>query len=269
TRQDGWVPAITVRRPTFDLGDLPHRWVGGSALGTWFGDAAHVFIPLGERFFIDAVKRFRDGLDDDLRREVASFMGQEAVHARVHQAVWDNRRAHGVPIDRYAAFVERFQRTLDPLVGPELQLAATAALEHYTAVFGQAFLEEDLDEVVGREMAALLRWHGAEEIEHRSVAFDVLDVVDPRLATRLAGLALGTALLLVVPGIGVAMFALADLRAGRLRRPRLPDPRLVGMSARLLRQVAADLARYAAPGFRPGDEPVPAAYERWLGAQAA
>ena len=53
---------ITVRRPTFDLADLPRRWVGGSALGTWFGNAGHVFIPLGEQFFIDAVRPFRERL---------------------------------------------------------------------------------------------------------------------------------------------------------------------------------------------------------------
>ena len=39
--------SITVRRPEFSLADLPHRWVGGSRLGTWFGNAGHVFIPLG------------------------------------------------------------------------------------------------------------------------------------------------------------------------------------------------------------------------------
>ena len=261
---------ITVRRPTFDLGDLPPRWVGGSALGTWFGNAGHVFIPIGERFFVDAVKRFRSEIDDDqLRRDVAGFIGQESVHSRVHESVWARLREHGVPVDRYAAFVERFQQLLDPLVGPELQLATTAALEHYTAAFGEAFLAEDLDRVVGAEMAALLRWHGAEEIEHRSVAFDVLAGVDAGLAVRLAGLALGTALLLVVPGVGVSMFALDDLRHGRVRLPRRPDSALVGMSARFLAGVAREVGRYVAPGFHPAARPAPATYDDWLVAGAA
>lgn len=259
--------AITVRRPSFDLAALPHRWVGGSRLATWFGDAAHVFIPLGEQFFIDAVREFRDRVDDDdLRREVSAFIGQEAVHSRVHEAVWDQRRAHGVPVDAYAEAIRRFQAVVDPLVPAELKLATTAALEHYTAAFGRAFLEEDLDPVVGAQMAALLRWHGAEEIEHRSVAFDVLALVDDRLALRLAGLALGTALLTAVPAGGVALFAAAELGRGRLPLPRRPDPALLGLASRLLADITRDVARYVTPGFRPGDDPAPAAYEEWIAA---
>ena len=260
---------ITVRRPSFDLTALPHRWVGGSRLATWFGDAAHVFIPLGEQFFIDAVRAFRDRVDDDeLRRELSSFIGQEAVHSRVHEAVWEQRRQHGVPVDAYAAAIRRFQTALDPLVPAELKLAPTAALEHYTAAFGRAFLEEDLAPVVGAEMAALLRWHGAEEIEHRSVAFDVLDVVDDGLPLRLAGLALGTALLTAVPAGGVVLFAAAELRGGRLGLPRRPDPALIGLASRLLVDITREVARYVTPGFRPGDDEPPAAYHDWVAATA-
>ena len=261
---------ITVRRPTFDLADLPRRWVGDSHLGTWFGDAAHVFIPLGEQFFIDAVKVFRDRIEDpELRREVSAFIGQEAVHSRVHEAVWDQRRDLGVPVDRYAGLIRRFQDAVGSLVPAELELATTAALEHYTAAFGRAFLVEDLERVVGPEMAALLRWHGAEEIEHRSVVFDVLALVDDRLPLRIAGLAVGTALISTVPAVGVALFAAEDLRRGRLRPPRLPDPKLLGMTARFLAGIGREVVRYTAPGFRPGDAPPPAQYDDWLAGQTA
>lgn len=257
--------AITVRRPTFELADLPRRWVGGSRLATWFGDAAHVFIPLGEHFFIDAVRTFRDRVEDeDLRRELAAFIGQEAVHARIHQAVWAQRRKAGVPVDSYAALIGRFQSLVDPLVPDDLKLATTAALEHYTAAFGRAFLTEDIAPLVGAEMAALLRWHGAEEIEHRSVAFDVLALVDDGLALRLAGLALGTALLTTVPAVGVALFAADEARRGRFLLPRRPDPRLLGLGVRLLGDISRDVARYVAPGFRPGDDGPPGAYDDWL-----
>jgi predicted metal-dependent hydrolase len=257
--------AITVRRPSFDLTDLPHRWVGGSRLATWFGDAAHVFIPLGEQFFIDAVREFRDRVEDeDLRRELSAFIGQEAIHSRVHEAVWSQRREHGVPVDAYAEVIRRFQALLDPIVPAELKLATTAALEHYTAAFGRAFLVEDIAPVVGEEMAALLRWHGAEEIEHRSVAFDVLALVDAGLSLRLAGLALGSALITTVPAVGVALFAAEEVRRGRFPAPRRPDPVLVGLTGRLLGDIGRELVRYVVPGFRPGDDEPPSAYEDWL-----
>lgn len=256
---------ITVRRPSFDIADLPRRWVGGSRLATWYGDAAHVFIPLGEQFFIDAVREFRDRVDDeDLRAELSAFIGQEAVHSRVHEAVWSQRRDHGVPVDAYAELIRRFRAVVDPFVPAELKLATTAALEHYTAAFGRSFLLEDIAPLVGTEMAALLRWHGAEEIEHRSVAFDVLAVVDGGLGLRLAGLALGTAMLTTVPAVGVALFAADEVRRGRIATPRRPDPALLGLAGRLLGEIGREVVRYVSPGFRPGDDEPPAAYDEWL-----
>lgn len=267
----GTVAAITVRRPSFDLADLPRRWVGGSAIGTWYGNAGHVFIPLGEQFFIDAVRPYREAVgSDELRREVASFIGQEAVHARVHRGVWDELRAQGVPVDTYAGAIERLRGALEPLVPGRLRLATTAALEHYTAAFGRAFLEEDLEDVLPSEMARLLAWHGAEELEHRSVVFDVLAEVDGGFPIRIAGLAVGTGLLLVVPAAGVVLFAAADVAGGRARpRLRMPNPRLLGMAARFAGRLGQEVVRYASPAFHPGGDPLPDAYEGWVRRQAA
>lgn len=213
---------------------------------------------------IDAVRAFRDQVDDPtLRREVAAFIGQEAVHARVHEAVWAQRRAGGVPMDRYAALVRGFRDAVDPHVPPTLKLATTAALEHYTAVFGRAFLEEDLDGVVGPEMGALLRWHGAEEIEHRSVAFDVLDVVDDRLRLRLAGLVVASTLITVVPAAGVVLFAADELRRRPSWVPRRRNRALLSMAARFTIGLTVQVVRYAAPGFRPADDDLPPRYEAW------
>jgi predicted metal-dependent hydrolase len=44
-------------------------------------------------------------------------------------------------------------------------------------------------------MQKLLAWHAAEEIEHKAVAFDVLQHVDDSYALRIAGLAYATVML--------------------------------------------------------------------------
>ena len=44
-------------------------------------------------------------------------------------------------------------------------------------------------------MQQLLAWHAAEEIEHKAVAFDVLQQIDPSYALRIAGLVYATVML--------------------------------------------------------------------------
>ena len=55
------------------------------------------------------------------------------------------------------------------------RLADVAALEHFTAVLGQWVLQNRGLDYAGTDpmMLDLLRWHGAEEVEHRSLVFDV------------------------------------------------------------------------------------------------
>jgi predicted metal-dependent hydrolase len=50
-------------------------------------------------------------------------------------------------------------------------------------------------EHVHPQMRQLLLWHAAEELEHKSVAFDVLQEVDDSYALRVAGMAMATIML--------------------------------------------------------------------------
>lgn len=231
-------------------------------MGTHFGNAGHVFVPLGEQFFVDAVKRFRPGIDEEARATVNAFVGQEVVHARAHQAAWDALRDHGVPVDAYVELIRR-ARGLEEHLPPALLLATTAALEHFTAVFGHHFLTEDLAVVVPDEMAELLAWHGYEELEHRAVAFDVLAGVDDSLVLRAAGMAMAVALLSLVPAVGVSLFAAAEVRRRPLQPWRWPNPRLLAMSARLLADLGLQIAAYLRPGFHPSDGPPAPVADRW------
>jgi predicted metal-dependent hydrolase len=56
---------------------------------------------------------------------------------------------------------------------PIASLAATMALEHYTAILAAEILQDPLTlKGADRESAAMWRWHAIEEIEHKGVAFD-------------------------------------------------------------------------------------------------
>jgi predicted metal-dependent hydrolase len=68
-------------------------------------------------------------------------------------------------------------------------------LEHYTAVLAENALSRDMLEAAHPALRDLLRWHAAEEIEHKSVAFDVLREVAPSYPLRVGGMVLATVLL--------------------------------------------------------------------------
>lgn len=267
---------ITVRHPTFDWSDLPRHWIAGSRVATAYGNAGHVFIPLGEEFFIDSVRHFRDAVDGPGQRvAVNAFIGQESVHQRAHEGLWDTLRERGVPVDRYATVIGAI-RSVEPRVPPTIRLSVTAALEHYTAAFGDAFLREHLDEAIPVEMARLLAWHGLEELEHRAVAFDVLQSVDDRYAIRLVGFAIATGMLTFVPLIGVAMNLAAELGqgdtpvAGGGRTTSIDHSsatvgrrELRSMTGRFLRRLGRHVADYLRPGFHPDDRPLPPEAATW------
>ena len=67
------------------------------------------------------------------------------------------------------------------------RLAIIAAIEHITAFLGDWVLNaEGLDRAGPHPtMLDLLRWHGAEEVEHRSVAYDVMRYFDKRESRRI------------------------------------------------------------------------------------
>ena len=72
-----------------------------------------------------------------------------------------------------------------------MQLAVTAAAEHYTAVIAERMLTNEYLQSLGRgtEARALLNWHAFEELEHKSVAFDVYRAVGGDEGTRIAVMA--------------------------------------------------------------------------------
>ena len=56
------------------------------------------------------------------------------------------------------------------------QVSIIAAIEHYTAILGEWILDTPQHDALGTDpvMLDLLRWHGAEEVEHKAVAFDTM-----------------------------------------------------------------------------------------------
>lgn len=164
-----------VRDLRFQLDDVPKHWHGGRRSVTLFFDNLSVFFPPGERFFVASVKAFRSAATDPtLREQVDAFCAQEGHHSREHVRYNKLLASQGYPAEDMEARVEKRLRRVTRLVPPRRRLAVTCALEHFTSLMATLILE-DLRPLEGAhpQMAALWRWHAAEENEHKAVAFDL------------------------------------------------------------------------------------------------
>ena len=150
----------------------PRLWHGGRVEATAIYNALSTTFPMGEAFFVESVRAFRQGAPPKLAEEIKAFTTQEAIHSREHDAF--NRRAADAGYDltkleRQVAYRLSITKTKPPVVS----LAATMALEHFTAILAHELLADPRHlQGADQEAADLWRWHAVEEIEHKGVAYD-------------------------------------------------------------------------------------------------
>ncbi|HEV2596490.1 MAG TPA: metal-dependent hydrolase [Sphingomicrobium sp.] len=150
----------------------PRLWHGERVEATAIYNALSTTFPAGEAFFVESVRAFRKGAPPKLADEIMGFTTQEAIHSREHDAF--NKRAAqlGYDLGKLERRVEeRLAVTRDK--PPIVSLAATMALEHFTAILAHQLLADPRHlDGADKETADLWRWHAVEEIEHKGVAYD-------------------------------------------------------------------------------------------------
>jgi predicted metal-dependent hydrolase len=171
------MPNLLVRRLLVDLAaPFDRHWNGGDPLRTAIFNSLSMSFPLGEQFFIDSIRAGVGSLPASERErfacEVQGFIGQEATHRRIHGQFNAQLEAQG----HVNVFELRILQRLPMLksLGVRHLVAMTAATEHLTAIFCRYLLSTP-EALAGTEQRLLLmwHWHAAEELEHRSTAFDV------------------------------------------------------------------------------------------------
>lgn len=172
---------LVVRRLLIDLNTpFPGRWNGGDAFRSAFFSALSMSFPVGEQYFMDSVRAGLKTLPEAERErfatEVQGFVGQEATHRRVHGLFNGHldRLGYQNEIERRA--IKRLKDNAHRDV--RIHVAATAATEHFTAIFADWMLRHP-EALEGAEprLQTLWLWHSAEESEHRSTAYDVYQAI--------------------------------------------------------------------------------------------
>lgn len=171
---------IRARRFEVDYSvDLPSRhWAGDPFLTHWL-NAYTATIPDGENFIVQTIRKFMDQLESpEISRDALGLIGQEISHARGHNQFVDALRAQGFKLNTYLAFTRFISfKILQPIATPKQQLAFVVGIERVNELFAEITLSSGKLAGIEPHVRVLYEWHFAEEIEHKSVAFDVYQAV--------------------------------------------------------------------------------------------
>jgi predicted metal-dependent hydrolase len=269
---------LRVRKPKVDFSSTPKYWVLNDPQSTHALNILHFGIPAGERYFIDGVRLALPYITDRrLQADARAFMGQEAVHARIHERAADHLDLSSIPVIRGRVEAadrtrEALYRRVDALPEPLrrqatlIWLSGTMLGEHFTALFADIIFDSTkFDEsAFDPQMVQVLRWHAAEELEHRTVPYDIYQHLGGRYLTRVVP-AIPAFVLLPVELFGITSMLMMidrDIRrpvsiVGYVRAVR-------GRRTPNLLDVMAKLPAYLLPNYHPSPLGNDARARAWL-----
>lgn len=177
------------RKLTFDFSATPKYWVPDDAFTTHIYNSMHLLLPAVEHWFCRLANQTLPYVtDENLRADIKGFIAQEAAHANAHKIAAQYFDAHDMDPEPFKERMEWMFKNLlnDTPLGLKwpfnlfkrqwlgYRMGIIAALEHYFCFFGTWVLDaQGLDDAgADPAMLDLIRWHGAEEVEHRTVGFD-------------------------------------------------------------------------------------------------
>ena len=259
---------IQTRRIEFEYDEtLPRHFIAGDPAMSHIVAVLSSLFPEGEDFFVQSVRAYRDQITDpELKRQVAGFIGQEAIHGREHRTFNERLARMGYPTRFIDRCVHHGLVGLGSKVLPKAhQLAITAALEHYTATLAEVLMAEDEANALFTEpeVRSLFLWHAVEESEHKAVAFDVFQAVSGKHRIRAFVMTTTTVGFLLAATGGTILSLLLD---GSTYRHPLRTARSVARLRRspwLSKAVRGRIRDYNRRDFHPDDHDAAALLEQW------
>lgn len=172
--------AIMPRAINFKLTNhYPRYWNNDSPVQTYHMNVLAAYLPYGEKFFIHCVKDFASQIQEHkLKQDIKDFLKQEAYHGREHTRLFRSTIAPHYPKLNVSQYKFWLTGSIALLAGKKFRLAMAAAGEHYTAVVASGYLQyPECFAKMPKDIAAVWKWHAIEELEHKTVIFDMLKPV--------------------------------------------------------------------------------------------
>lgn len=183
---------ITPRPVSFNFDQSSIHWIPNDPFSSHTYNAINLLLPAGEFWFCRIFNKALPLIQDEtLKIDVKAFVKQEAIHARAHIVGQKFMQANEYDLEKGLKTAETIfgQLLADRPFGLSIfnykwveshwliaRVGIIAAIEHFTGVIGQWTLDHSSNwdkNNADPEMSDLFRWHLAEEVEHRNVAFDL------------------------------------------------------------------------------------------------
>lgn len=173
---------IPVRKMEFEIptaADFNPKWAANNILLSYMTTAVSLYVAYLEPFLVKSLRRVLDQVTDDVLREnVDRFCRQEAQHYMQHERF--NEAILGLD---YPGLQERFDRLkadFQGFIDHKGERWCVGFVEGFEAYTTQGALKSFESKLLDhpktdRRFGDLFKWHLAEEIEHRHVAYDIYD----------------------------------------------------------------------------------------------
>lgn len=256
---------IPPRQLDFRLSEEMPRWIyGDNRTATTYLAVLSAFFPPGEEFFVRSVRHFASQVTDPVvRAQVNGFIAQEVIHGREHDRLNEVLRERGFNLEVAEKAIQIALAALE-LLPKRQQLACTAFMEHFTAILAEETLSH-ADAGTGRihaDIAELWNWHALEELEHKSVSYEVYETAGNSRVERL--LAEPLVLATVGPAL-VLSWAWLLATEGALVRPNdvVEGLKMMFGPGEILRTVFRKLPLFGRRDFHPAKRDTSVLEQRW------
>lgn len=173
---------IPIRRMGFEFpDDMDLVFIEGDPAMSYYFVGAWMMLPYLEPFLIRTVQAAMDQIDDPrLREEMTRFCAQEGQHFRQHARANEVvRRIHpsGPRLAELEREVEAEFASWSAEKPLKFNLAYAEGFESMTCAAARTQIEVGMFDYMKEPIRGLMYWHIMEEIEHRTVCFDVYETV--------------------------------------------------------------------------------------------
>jgi predicted metal-dependent hydrolase len=243
---------LPVRRVAFAYpDDLDPAWIPDKPEFAHMANGLSLLMPYAEPLFIKAVRSAFGDIDPELQARTEDYIAQEVGHYREHERFNELIRARHPGVVRIERLMRRTANWVTKRRSQKFRLAFAAGGEIMSFLLARWVDEHagDLFEHADPVATTLFLWHLAEEVEHKSAAFDVYQEIDGSRLRYGIAMVMGTFLL----GLYVWLAALVMLRDdGRLWRP-MSHLRLARWALSAAFSLFPSMLQSALPGHHPDD----------------